>query len=43
MFYCIINSLHMACGGFEVLFYPLKPKLATKKKATDSLSVAISY
>ena len=27
-----INSLHMACGGFEALSCPPKPKLATEGK-----------
>jgi len=26
------NGLHMACGGFEALSCPQKPKLATKRK-----------
>jgi hypothetical protein len=24
------NGLHMACGGFEALSFPPKPKLATE-------------
>jgi hypothetical protein len=27
------NGLHMACGGFEVLSCPPKPKLATERKS----------
>jgi len=27
------NGLHMACGGFEALSCPPKPKLATERKA----------
>src|SRR5690606_33634379 len=26
------NGLHMACGGFEALYCPPKPRLATKRK-----------
>ncbi len=37
------NGLHMACGGFEALFCPPKPKLATERKPCWKLFTAISY
>jgi len=35
------NDLHMACGGFEALSCPPKPKLATVTRPKISLPVFV--